>query len=226
MILITVKYSSMKKERENHELRIKSKMNELAMQALQSQMNPHFIFNALNSVQYFISQNKDEDAIELIDGFSKLMREILQNSMKNAITLTQEITFLKNYIALEQKRFGRTIELKIKLAIDEDSDDIIIPPMLIQPLLENAIKHGINHMNNDYNIIEVSLSLVHKNLLEVLVTNQTGKKSTNNKQNHLSSAISIIRQRVKLLTINQQQGAFELNIGEHLTTAKLLIPIE
>lgn len=226
MILITVKYSSMKKERENHELRIKSKMNELAMQALQSQMNPHFIFNALNSVQYFISQNKDEDAIELIDGFSKLMREILQNSMKNAITLTQEITFLKNYIALEQKRFGRTIELKIKLAIDEDSDDIIIPPMLIQPLLENAIKHGINHMNNDYNIIEVSLSLVHKNLLEVLVTNQTGKKSTNNKQNHLSSAISIIRQRVKLLTINQQQGAFELNIEEHLTTAKLLIPIE
>jgi sensor histidine kinase YesM len=223
--LITLKFSSLKKEKENTELRIKSKMNELSMQALQSQMNPHFIFNALNSVQYFISQNNNHKAFELIEGFSKLMREILKNSKENAITLQQEIAFLKNYVALESLRFGKTIYLNITIHLEEDIEDIVIPPMLIQPLVENAIKHGINTLNREHNEINCRFSLINKNILQVLVVNPTGTISSYNKNNHLSSAINIIRQRVKLISINNQQGEFELLIEKEMTTAKLLIPI-
>jgi LytS/YehU family sensor histidine kinase len=98
--------------------------------------------------------------------------------------------------------------------------------MLIQPLLENAIKHGITTRQDQKNLIQVKISLINSNLLQVLVINDTGKLTNYNKKEHLSTAINTIKERLQLFKINGNSGRFNLNIEEKLTTAQLVIPIQ
>lgn len=117
----------------------------LKMQALRAQMNPHFIFNCLNSINRFILKNETEAAASYLTKFSRLIRLVLQNGDKNQISLAEEIDMLEVYLKLEQIRFRDRFSYAVHCDDNLDSDAILIPPMLIQPFVENAIWHGLLH---------------------------------------------------------------------------------
>jgi two-component sensor histidine kinase len=116
---------------------------EMEMQALRSQMNPHFIFNSLNSIRHQILTGKHENASTYLMRFAKLLRQILQNSRDHAIPLSEEIELIVLYLQLEQLRFGDLFEYQLEISPDIDTEAIMIPSMLLQPYVENALKHGI-----------------------------------------------------------------------------------
>ena len=117
----------------------------LEMQALRAQMNPHFIFNSLNSINRFILQNNKAQASEYLTKFSKLVRLILQNSQAALIPLENELEALKLYLELEAVRFDHHFEYSITVDNDLDADMVKVPPLIIQPYAENAIWHGLMH---------------------------------------------------------------------------------
>lgn len=116
---------------------------ELEQKAMRLQMNPHFIFNALNSIQSLIGTGKETEARYYLAKFSRLMRQILDNSRRSSITLEEEINTLENYLLIEQFCNADRFEYRIEMDENLEKDFINIPPMLIQPFVENAIKHGM-----------------------------------------------------------------------------------
>ena len=133
-----------KKEKQLAELN--QKATELEMQALRSQMNPHFIFNSLNSINMFILENNKLQASGYLSKFSKLMRLILQNSQEAFIPLERELEALQLYLELESLRFEQRFEYKITVAGNVDTAMMKVPPLIIQPYAENAIWHGLMHL--------------------------------------------------------------------------------
>lgn len=121
------------------------KVADMELTALRAQMNPHFIFNSLNSIENYIIQNETVKASEYLNGFSRLMRLILQNSRSHLVNLNDEIEALKLYMDMESLRFNHEVEYEVKIDSGLDTDDIDIPPMLIQPYVENGIWHGLRH---------------------------------------------------------------------------------
>ncbi len=121
------------------------KVGDMELTALRAQMNPHFIFNSLNSIENYIIQNETVKASEYLNGFSRLMRLILQNSRTHLVNLRDEIEALKLYMDMESLRFNNEVEYKVNIDEALDPDEIDIPPMLIQPYIENGIWHGLRH---------------------------------------------------------------------------------
>lgn len=136
--LISARIRSIRKQ-EN----LKYKIIETEMKSLRSQMNPHFIFNSLNSINGFIIENKTHLASDYLTKFSRLIRLILENSKNETITLEKEIETLKLYLLMESLRFEDKFTYSVNVQADIDLDDINIPPLIIQPYVENAIWHGL-----------------------------------------------------------------------------------
>jgi len=132
------------KEEEGRKTEANKMMAELETKLLRSQMNPHFIFNSLNSIQKYIWENKEEDAAEYLAQFAKLIRAILENSKKEFISLREELEVLKLYIDLEHRRSNGKFDYQIHLKDIPHPEGIAIPPLLLQPYVENAIWHGIH----------------------------------------------------------------------------------
>lgn len=120
---------------------------------LSTQINPHFIFNALNAVQYFILDREIEPAINFVSNFSTLMRAVLSNSMKQYITIEKEVEWLNMYISLEKQRFNNKFNHIIEIDTKIDPEQVNIPPMLLQPFIENTIIHGIAPMDENGEIV-------------------------------------------------------------------------
>ena len=131
------------KERQLSEL--KQKATELEMKALRAQMNPHFIFNSLNSINRFIMQSDKSQASRYLTKFSRLIRLILQNSQASLITLDSELESLQLYLSLEALRFNNHFDYKISVATNVDAISLKVPPLILQPYVENAIWHGLMH---------------------------------------------------------------------------------
>ncbi len=119
------------------------KMSELKVMALRAAMNPHFIFNSLTSIQYFVAKNDRTNALNYLSCFSKLLRGILNSTMENKIPLSEELSLLKYYVSLEMLRFENKFEVTYDIDPTIDLSNIRIPSMLIQPYVENAILHGL-----------------------------------------------------------------------------------
>jgi hypothetical protein len=132
-------------EKEKQIAELSHKASELEMQALRSQMNPHFIFNSLNSINMFILENNKLQASEYLSKFSRLVRLILQNSQEAVIPLERELEALQLYLELEALRFDQKFEYKITIADVVDTAMLKVPPLIIQPYAENAIWHGLMH---------------------------------------------------------------------------------
>ncbi len=146
------------------------------MTALRSQMNPHFIFNCLNAVKSLVLQNQISVASSYITKFARLVRLVLENSRNEWITLEQELETLTLYLEIEQMRFNNRFKFWINLENDVDTEGVKIPPMLIQPYVENAIWHGLMHKEGTGN---VSISIVEKadNQLEInIIDDGIGRK--------------------------------------------------
>ncbi len=174
-----------------------TRQNELEQKLLRSQMNPHFIFNSLGAIQHFMLKNDGRKAAFYLSSFSSLMRSILKNSREELITLQEEKQTLENYLHLHQLRLGNRLSFEVNVAEELDMEDTILPPMLIQPFVENAIIHGIEKMEDNGEI--VVLFSKENNLLKIIVKdngkgidqNRAGKR-----ENHVSYALQIFEERI------------------------------
>lgn len=119
------------------------KLASVEMHALRAQMNPHFIFNCLNSIDYYILKSETENASEYLNRFSRLIRLILQNSRSKSVNLRDELDALRLYIEMESLRFDRQFDYEVKVDKDLNLEEVTIPPMILQPYVENAIWHGL-----------------------------------------------------------------------------------
>ena len=146
LLFFKLRENRIKKE-QARQTAINKQIAEIRMIALRGQMNPHFIFNSLNSIQHFITTRNKEEALNYLSKFSKLIRKILENSRENTVSISNELQLLELYIQLEQLRFNNKFDYHI--AIDEsiDKENTEIPPLLIQPYIENAILHGLINKN-------------------------------------------------------------------------------
>ncbi|RLD57855.1 MAG: hypothetical protein DRJ05_09015, partial [Bacteroidetes bacterium] len=143
------------------------KISQLEIKALRAQMNPHFLFNSLNSIRYYILKEDHQNASEYITKFSRLLRLILTNSRHSKISLEDELHALGIYIDFELMRFDNKFEYKISIAPNIDKEDIKIQPMTIQPFVENAIWHGLMpKKDNRLLLVDISIS---GNILKIIV---------------------------------------------------------
>ncbi len=186
------------------------------LKALRSQMNPHFMFNSLNSIQNFILNNKDDRAVMYLNKFAKLMRLILNNSEKSHITLSEELEAMRLYIELEQMRFQNQFQFKITLGDDIDPDYEQIPTMLIQPYVENAILHGLNP-KKDSGLLQIDIRLAGSVMICSIIDNGIGREKSaemkrNSAKEHKSMAMDITKQRLQILnTMNQSNLSVRIN---------------
>jgi hypothetical protein len=132
------------KRKQKEELERRVEMSKIELKALRSQMNPHFIFNSLNSIQHYIFNSKSDEAIKYLSKFARLVRIILNNSNKPTVTVGEDLEALKLYLELEQMRFEDKFDYEIIIDPSVDADYDIMPPLLTQPYVENAILHGLN----------------------------------------------------------------------------------
>lgn len=178
--------------------------NLLALKSLRSQMNPHFIFNALNSVNSFIATNDERTANKYLSDFSKLMRAVLENSEEDFIPLQKEIELIELYTKLEHFRFKDKFEYTINIDKTIDIEAFQIPPMLLQPYIENAVWHGLRY-KNDMGLLEISITKKQKGVIAITIAdNGIGRKKskslkTQNQQKHNSKGLGNIKKRVSIL---------------------------
>jgi len=133
---------------------------------LRSQMNPHFIFNALNSVNSFISKNDERSANKYLSDFSKLMRMVMENSQQDFVSLNAEINILELYLGLEHFRFSEKFDFTFDVDSEIDKDAFEIPPMLIQPYIENAVWHGLRYKEQKGKL-SIAIQLIENNTIKV-----------------------------------------------------------
>ncbi len=145
------------------------KLSQTEMAALRSQMNPHFIFNCLNSIQFFTAQNDAERASDYLAKFSRLIRLVLENSKSERVTLANELETLRLYIEMEAMRFPDKLHYIITVANSIDAESIQIPPLLLQPFVENAIWHGLMHKDDGGNV-SVRVEQLQDDRLHVAIT--------------------------------------------------------
>lgn len=177
------------------QLKVESEIRDLERSALQAQMNPHFIFNCLNSIQRYIMDNDKEQAMEYLSMFAKLIRQSLTASTKNKITLSDEISMLINYLELEKLRFKNKFEFSIDLASSVVPEEIMLPPLLVQPYVENAVIHGMKNKEED-GLIDISFRITDANYLEIIVSDNGAAVLQPKTKQHKSLGISITSQRL------------------------------
>lgn len=147
----------------------------LEQQALQAQMNPHFIFNCLNSIQQYILTNDKEKANEYLTGFAKLIRQTLDNSGKRSITVAEEVKYLSSYLEMEMMRFGDSFSWKIDVDESVMAEFTDIPALLLQPYVENALRHGIRY-KKESGKVAISFSIKDEILICGIEDNGIGRK--------------------------------------------------
>ncbi len=195
----------LKAREQQDKLQMEKEIVELEQKALRLQMNPHFIFNALNSIQSQIGTDNEQAARYYLAKFSRLMRQILDNSRNPLITLEEEVNMLENYLLVEKFCNGDRFDYKISVDENIEKDYLKIPPMLLQPFIENAIKHGLKFIDGKRGYIEVTF--IEKNgLLECSVTdNGVGRKkaaeinSASKETYHTSTALIVTKERLDLM---------------------------
>jgi sensor histidine kinase YesM len=201
---------------------------------LRSQMNPHFIFNALIAIQNYILKNKKFEASDYLSQFATLMRAILEGSRDDFILLSREIELLKYYVSLQQLRFENSFMFNLELDEKINADELKIPPMILQPFVENAIEHGLRELNDKEKTLLVKYTLDSKNLCIKIIDNGIGIKNNkkSNTNGHQSYAMKITKERLmnitKIYKVNIDISIRDLSEfeNEYGTEIKFLIPIK
>lgn len=206
----------------------------LALKSLRSQMNPHFIFNALNSVNSYIAKKDELSANRYLSDFAFLMRSVLENSKHDFIPLTEEIKIIELYIKLEHERFKEKFDYTFSVDEDINTDSFIIPPMLIQPYIENAVWHGLRY-KEEKGFLSVELKQIDKNLQIIIKDNGIGRKrsveiKTRNQQQNHSTGLKNIESRLKIINqvhkLGIQIDVTDMDIeNESGTIVSILVPL-
>ena len=209
---------NMMREREIELIQLHADLATYQLTALRAQMNPHFIFNALNSIQQFILQGNADEANRYLACFSKLQRDILHHCDQHLITLEKEIEMLQLYLQLEQLRFQGDFDFSIEVNDDIDANEIRIPPMLLQPFVENAIWHGLMPVKEQRQVQISFRSEGDDILLCVVQDNGIGRAAAaqNRKESsHESKGLLLVNERLRILQ-QQYQQPFEAIITDRM----------
>lgn len=140
-VMNTFEYQRKFKERELKAIQLESQLFQAQLQALKMQLHPHFLFNTLHTIASMVRQEEKKEAVKMLTGLSELLRMALEQGQKQEITLKEEMDFVNTYLAIEQVRFNDRLVLDIRIATDVL--DLLVPNLLLQPLVENAVKHGL-----------------------------------------------------------------------------------
>lgn len=213
ILLIFLRYRRKNKE-EKEKLRIERNMLELEQKTLRLQMNPHFIFNAMNTVQALIAKNDTKQARYYLAKFSKLMRKILENSRHSFISIQDEIETLVNYLNLEMLNTDFPFDYEIVVDDQIQPDAYGIPPLILQPFVENAIVHGIKEIAYQGKIT-VSFSLQEKFIECIIEDNGRGRKAAKEIRHqkssyHKSTALVLTQERLSALNEDNSYQSFEI----------------
>ena len=166
-----------------------SRNNDLKQKLLLTQMNPHFIFNSVDNIQSLIHNKQDKEAINYLTKFSKLTRQILENSRENYILLSEEIGMLENYLTIQKLLYNNNFTYEIEIDGDIDPETMLVPPMLTQPFIENAIKHGLKNKQAG-GLIKIYYRLKDGQLHFEVTDNGSGLIYENKSQKSLSTQIT------------------------------------
>lgn len=197
---------------------VKAQIKELKLQALRAQMNPHFIFNVLSAIQTFIGKNDTLQAQEFLASFATLIRMSLDHSIQTWVPLSAEMHLLKKYLDLEQMRFNVALAYTIQVDHSLDTDDVLIPTMLIQPFVENALIHGLANKESDCRLI-IDLRKQGESLICTVTDNGIGReaasRSSSARQLHKSVGVTVTAKRLELI-----RGASDSLTGIHYIDLK------
>ena len=212
-VTFQIRLNQLKREQEK-ETKTQIEISKNELKALRAQMNPHFLFNSLNSIQHFILNNKSEEAVFYLNRFAKLMRMILNNSEKPTVTLNEEINALKIYIDLEQMRFSNLFDYNIEVGDNVDADYEEIPSMLLQPFVENAILHGLVPKDAPGSL-KIRFFIKDHFIYATIEDNGIGRKKAaeiknQSRKNHASLGMKITNDRLRILS-NIQQLEYTVN---------------
>lgn len=166
--IIRARAEEEKKKAQNILTSTQQKMTEVEMQALRAQMNPHFIFNCLNSINRYIVKSDQTTASLYLTKFAKLIRRILDNSNSKTVVLTNELEALKLYIEMEALRFDKKFTYEIKIETSFSTDSVQVPPLIIQPYVENAIWHGLLHKEQNGHL-SIRVSMISDTMLQCII---------------------------------------------------------
>ena len=189
---------------------IESEINKLRLTALRAQMNPHFIFNSLNSIRAYVISNETKKASDYLNMFARLIRLILHYSSKDTISLKEELNALALYVELEQMRYRDDFGFALKVESDVDTENWLVPPLIIQPYVENAIVHGLAPKSGAKNLL-VEVTKSKSKLCFIIRDNGVGRsysKNFNILQNpqHKSVAMELTRKRIELAETDQTEN--------------------
>lgn len=210
---------------EQKEILLKAEISETELKALRAQMNPHFIFNALNSIADYINKNDARSADYYLGKFAKLMRGILENSEEKEISLSEELKMLEFYMDLESLRFKNKFNYEVKIADDINPENTLIPPMILQPFVENSILHGLAKKENDGKIT-IHIDKTEDLLKCTIEDNGIGRKNPNENLNK-SYGVKLTKERIALFDKgqNSDSGVFYTDL-ETGTKVELRLPLK
>ena len=201
-------------------------MRELELTAIRSQMNPHFLFNSLNSVQNLVQQNKGREAHLYLSDFAGLIRKVLQNSEKEEVSLAEELEMVQQYLNLEKLRFNFDYSITVDDKIEKYST--VVPSNILQPVVENAVVHGLNHKSED-RMVKIKVQPDSHGLKIIVEDNGIGRNAAAERSKTKNGkGLKLVEERLQVL--QQKQGEkynieiIDLQEDTSGTRVEILIP--
>jgi sensor histidine kinase YesM len=226
---LAVMVTKRQKNKEQEQLLLKNKILMLEQRALQAMMNPHFVFNVMNSIQHYINTKDTTSANKILTGFARLIRKNLEICTKSYVTLEEELEYLELYLSLEKKRFGGKFNYTIAIDNAIDKEETTIPSMILQPYIENAIWHGIMP-REEGGKIDIDINLKDsEHLIIQIIDNGIGIDNSlkEKKGQHMSKGMDLTKERINLL--NQvEPNPIQMEIrqnGKSGTFVSIVIPL-
>ena len=189
---------------------LKQHISETEMAALKAQMSPHFMFNCINSIDAFIYSNDKYNATLYLNKFARLLRNILDSSKQNTVSLQQDMETLKLYIQLEELRNENKFKTSISIDSELESANYVVPPLIIQPFVENAIQHGLKNKDGNNGLLEISVKKVNDSIEYSIRDNGIGRAAAAHvvQNKEFSYGIQLSCDRIKLFNNETQASVF------------------
>jgi tetratricopeptide (TPR) repeat protein len=184
--------------RRKQKAQYEAKVAHTELKALRAQMNPHFIFNSLNSINSFISKNNIQEASNYLTKFAKLMRQTLENSEHATVPLEEELAAISNYMDIERKRLEDKFDYQIIIDENINKDEVLVPPAILQPFIENSIWHGVSNLDKQGEIT-IAVKKEEKMLACVIEDNGLGMKNNKKGEGHRSLGLKITQDRLAII---------------------------
>ncbi|MCK9451109.1 MAG: histidine kinase [Bacteroidales bacterium] len=213
------------REQQKRKYMVQQQLTELKLKALQAQMNPHFVFNVLTAIQNAILKNEIDNAINYLADVSRLIRRTLDYASEKYISLEDEIEYVENYLRLEKIRMNSRLRTTIEIDSKLDPQTAMIPPMLLQPLIENAIKHGLNKKEDTVDIL-IRFEKINDTKYHCIVEDKGEGISLKTNSSHISRGLDMIYTRIQLLNEEFGEQAFAFIISNKVkpeTGARMVV---